>query len=66
MANKRWKIGVFLGNVHFVHPRLMLSAIEEYFKDKPVDEIEKTDDVLLATLRRWDDAAKQSGESEAD
>lgn len=39
---------------------------KQKFKDKPVDEIEKTDDVLLAILRRWDDAAKQSGESEAD
>lgn len=39
---------------------------KQKFKDKPVDEIEKTDDVLLATLRRWDDAAKQSGEPEAD
>lgn len=39
---------------------------KQKFKDKPVDEIDKTDDVLLATLRRWDDAAKQSGESEAD
>ena len=37
MSDKRWKIGVFLGNVHFVHPRAMMAAIEDYFKDKPVD-----------------------------
>ena len=37
MAKKRWKIGVFLGNVHFAHPRAMLAAIEEYFSDKEVD-----------------------------
>lgn len=39
---------------------------KQKFKDKPVDEVDKTDDILLATLRRWDDAAKQSGEQETD
>ena len=34
------------------------------FKDKPVEEIERADDILIETLRRWDNAAKQSGESE--
>lgn len=34
------------------------------FKDKPVEEIERADDILIETLRRWDDAAKQSGKSE--
>lgn len=35
------------------------------FKDKPVEEIERADDVLIETLRRWDDAAKRSsGQSE--
>lgn len=34
------------------------------FKDKPVEEIERADDILIETLRRWDDAAKQSGQSE--
>lgn len=33
------------------------------FKDKPVEEIERADDLLLETLRRWDNAAKQSGAS---
>lgn len=33
------------------------------FKDKPVEEIERADDILIETLRRWDDAAK-SGQSE--
>lgn len=28
------------------------------FKDRPVEEIERADDVLIETLRRWDDAAK--------
>ncbi|MCR5097809.1 MAG: GGDEF domain-containing protein [Lachnospiraceae bacterium] len=37
MSDKRWKIGVFLGNVHFVHPRAMMAAMEEYFRDKSVD-----------------------------
>ncbi len=37
MSTKKWKIGVFLGNVHFGHPRAMVSAIEEYFIDKPVE-----------------------------
>lgn len=32
------------------------------FKDKPVEEIERADDILIETLRRWDDAAKQSGQ----
>ena len=32
------------------------------FKDRPVDEIERTDDVLLAMLRKWDNAAEYSGE----
>lgn len=37
------------------------------FKDKPVEEIERTDDVLMAMLKRWDNAAEQySGESETD
>ncbi len=34
------------------------------FKDKPIDEVDKADDVLLATLRKWDDAAKEAGEQE--
>ena len=32
------------------------------FKDKPVEDVERADDLLLETLRRWDYAAKQSGE----
>ena len=35
------------------------------FKDRPVEVVDKADDILLATLRRWDDAAKRSGEQEA-
>lgn len=35
------------------------------FKDRPVEEIEKVDDVLMTMLRRWDNAAEQhSRESE--
>lgn len=34
------------------------------FKDKPVDDVEKSDDVLLAALRKWDESAKESGEQE--
>ena len=36
------------------------------FKDRPVEEIERTDDVLMALLRRWDNAAECSGEPETD
>ena len=32
------------------------------FKDRPVEEIERADDILIETLRRWDDASKQVGE----
>lgn len=35
---------------------------KQKFKDKPVDEVERADDLLLETLRRWDYAAKQSGQ----
>ena len=34
------------------------------FKDRPVEEIDRVDDVLMAMLRRWDNAAEHSGESE--
>lgn len=34
------------------------------FKDKPIDEVERADDLLLETLRRWDYAARQSGKPE--
>lgn len=35
------------------------------FKDRPVEEIERTDDLLMTLLRKWDDAAEQySGEPE--
>ena len=36
------------------------------FKDKPIEEIEKADDILLETLRKWDDAASESRKQEAD
>ena len=36
------------------------------FKDKPVEEIERADDVLMSILRKWDDAAEHSGKQEAD
>lgn len=36
------------------------------FKDRPIETTDKADDLLLETLRRWDDAAKQSGEQETD
>ena len=35
---------------------------KQKFKDKPVDDAERADDLLIETLRRWDNAAKQSGE----
>lgn len=35
---------------------------KQKFKDKPVEEVERADDLLLETLRRWDYAAKQSGQ----
>lgn len=35
---------------------------KQKFKDRPVDDTERVDDVLLETLRRWDNAAKQSGQ----
>lgn len=35
------------------------------FKDNPVEEVERADDVLIEVLRRWDNAAKQSGKSDA-
>lgn len=40
---------------------------KEKFKDKPVEEAGRDDDVLLSMLRKWDNAAEQySGKSEAD
>lgn len=35
---------------------------KQKFKDKPIDETERADDLLLETLRRWDYAARQSGQ----
>lgn len=32
------------------------------FKDRPVEEIERADDTLMEILRRWDNAAKHTGE----
>ena len=37
---------------------------KQKFKDRPVDDTERADDLLLETLRRWDNAAKESGQSE--
>lgn len=39
---------------------------KQKFKDKPVDEVDRADDVLIETLRRWDDAARNSGQQKAD
>lgn len=40
---------------------------KQKFKDRPVEEVERADDVLLAMLRKWDNAAEQySGKSETD
>ena len=37
---------------------------KQKFKDRPIDDADKADDLLIETLRRWDDAAKQAGKSE--
>lgn len=37
------------------------------FKDRPAEEVERADDVLMAMLKRWDNAAEQyTGKSETD
>lgn len=40
---------------------------KQKFKDKPIDDVNRADDPVIAMLRRWDDAAKeQLRQSETD